>query len=84
MAPNDGDNGSPSLSHRNKSGLSPLDTPQTVRVLMLSARPSWKMNGSITGGTIAIMGFYSFVSRIFGFLFNRFSVFWIYQKVGGE
>ena len=65
MAPNDGDNGSPSLSHRNKSGLSPLDTPQTVRVLMLSARPSWKMNGSITGGTIQHWDLSFFVSRIF-------------------
>lgn len=83
MAPNDGDSGSPSLSHRNKSGLSPLDTPQTVRVLMLSARPSWKMNGSITGGTILTIGF-MILSRILC-LFNRFYCFLILDcsKVGG-
>lgn len=51
FAPKIEGNGSPSLSQRNVNGGSPLLTPQTVRVLIPSARPSWKENGSIIGGT---------------------------------
>lgn len=51
FAPKMEGNGSPSLSQRNVSGGSPFETPQTVRVRIPSARPSWKENGSIIGGT---------------------------------
>lgn len=51
LAPKEGDKGSPSFSHLNTRGESPLETPQTVRVRAPSASPSWKEKGSITGGT---------------------------------
>lgn len=51
FAPNVLGNGSPSFSHLNIRGESPRETPQTVRVRIPSARPSWKENGSIMGGT---------------------------------
>jgi hypothetical protein len=52
LTANDRGNGSPSLSQRNESGGSPRDTPQTVRVRIPSAKPSWKEKGSIIGGTV--------------------------------
>lgn len=54
LAPNRSGNVSPSLSHHNLSGASPRDTPQTVRVRIPSAKPSWKAKGSIMGGTVII------------------------------
>lgn len=51
LAPNSSGNGSPSLSQISLSGASPRETPQTVRVRIPSARPSWNANGSMIGGT---------------------------------
>lgn len=52
LAPNDGIKVSPSFNHINRRGESPRETPQIVRVRIPSAKPSWKENGSITGGTL--------------------------------
>jgi len=51
LAPKRSGSGSPSFSQMSFSGGSPLDTPQTVLVRMPSAKPSWKANGSMLGGT---------------------------------
>lgn len=51
LTPNKSGNDSPSLSQRNANGASPRETPQTVRVRIPSASPSWKEKGSIIGGT---------------------------------
>lgn len=51
LAPNSSGSGSPSLSQISLSGASPRETPQTVRVRIPSARPSWNANGSMIGGT---------------------------------
>lgn len=51
LAPNSSGNGSPSLSQISLRGASPRETPQTVRVRIPSARPSWNANGSMIGGT---------------------------------
>lgn len=51
FTPNKRGNDSPSFCQRNSNGASPRDTPQTVRVRIPSASPSWKEKGSIAGGT---------------------------------